>query len=220
MEFRDLGEGRSIQRPSIDREDLVPYTGPVKGELSLSMSSIDGTDATGALAEGIISRSVLDHVQLADAAVSSLHLTDAVLQGADLSNGRWRNVYLSRVELAGCRGIGWQLTAAEARDVYAEDCRFDMAAIDLEKVRGAVAFVRCSFKEASFSGLLDRVIFQDCDLSGAEFAVVSARGCDLRDAELQGVRGMLSLRGARIRTAQVITAAEVLVTEAGLTVEP
>ncbi|WP_414167228.1 pentapeptide repeat-containing protein [Streptoverticillium reticulum] len=220
MEFRDLGDGRSLQRPSIDHDDLVPYTGAIKGELSVSMSCIDGTDATGAVVEGTVTRSVLDRVQLTNATVAPFRLDDTAVRGADLSNSRWRDVHLSRVELAGCRGIGWQLAATEAGDVYAEDCRFDMATIALDKVRGVVAFVRCSFKEASFSGRLDRVIFHDCDLSNAEFAVTSAKGCDLRGAELRGARGLLSLRGARINATQVVTVAELLATEAGLMVEP
>ncbi|MFC5718612.1 pentapeptide repeat-containing protein [Streptomyces gamaensis] len=220
MEFRDLGEKRSIQRPSIDYDDLDPYTGPVKGELSLSMVYIDSTDATGATAEGRISRSVLDRVRLTGTGLSSFDWDDTALKCADLSNARWSGIRLSRAELTGCRGIGWQLAASEAGDVYAEDCRFDMATINVEKVRGVVAFVRCSFKEATFAGRMDKMVFRDCDLSGAEFAASSAKGCDLRSSKLDGATGLLSLRGAIIDDTQTMEVAEQLAKEAGLTVNP
>lgn len=219
MEFRDLGDRRSVQRPSIEADELAPYTRPLKGELAVEDALIENAEGVNLTGEGRISRSrITANSTLAETAYRPLELQDVALDGVDVSNARWGEARLARVELTGCRGIGWQLHVAEAGDVFVEDCRMDMALIDLEKVRGLMVFRNVSLREATFRGRLDQVLLLDCDLSGAEFEVTSARGADLRGSQLAGARGLLGLRGATVDGAQVLELAGQLVSEAGLTV--
>lgn len=219
MEFRDLGDRRSVQRPSIEADELAPYTRPLKGELSVEDALIEDAQAVSLTGEGQISRSrITGNSTLAETVYRPLELQDVCLEGTDVSNARWGQARLARVEMTGCRGIGWQLHVADAGDVYAEDCRMDMALVEIEKTRGLVVFRNVSLREATFRGRLDQVLLLDCDLRDAEFEVTSARGADLRGSQLAGARGLLGLRGATVADTQVLELAGHLVAEAGITV--
>jgi hypothetical protein len=66
---------------------------------------------------------------------------------------------------------------------------------------------------------LSNVVFVDCELNAAEFEVSRATDCDLRSSRLTDVRGLLTLRGAKITTEQAVSVARIIATESGLSVD-
>ncbi|MGC7096743.1 pentapeptide repeat-containing protein [Amycolatopsis lurida] len=216
MEFRRLTRNRSIQRPSMDTDDLEPGELALKGEFDLADSTIDEGDQSGVSGDGRIRRVHATAVNLSETVLGPLELDDTALIDADLSNAAWRRVQARRVELLQCRGIGWQLELMQAQDVFVEDSRLDYAVIRIEKVKGHLVLAGCSLREAVITGDLSNVLFTDCDLTGAEFQATKAGGCDLRGSELTGVRGLLTLRGATLDASQAGSAAAAIVTDAGL----
>ncbi|MGH3888128.1 MAG: pentapeptide repeat-containing protein, partial [Pseudonocardiaceae bacterium] len=202
MKFRELTEGRSIQRPSIDRDDLSGEPAGFKGEFDLEYSLVDTGEQAGVTGEGSVAHSVVRRVDLSGSRLGPVTLTDTALEDVDLSNASVQRAATRRVEMLRCRTIGLRLSIEQASDLYVEGCRLDFASIHIEKVKGIVAFIGCSFREATISGCLSGVVFLDCDFADTEFEAASAKGCDLQMSRLAGARGLLSLQGALITAEQ------------------
>jgi uncharacterized protein YjbI with pentapeptide repeats len=219
MEFRELTKGRSIQRPSIDHGELSVASAVFKGTFDLEYVFVETGEQVGVTGEGSVAHSVVRRVDLSRSCLGPVTLTDTALEDVDLSNASVQRVIVRRVEMLRCRAIGLRLSIELASDFYVEGCRFDFAAIHIEKVKGIAAFKECSFRETAISGYLSGVVFLDCDFADTEFEAASAKGCDLQMSRLAGARGLLSLRGALITAEQAASVAPRLATEAGLIVQ-
>lgn len=218
MEFRDVSGGRSLQRPAIDEADLVEQRAAFKGEFTYEDARLGGGEQAGVTGEGSLRRCVVNGVDLSGAVLSHLDLMDVRLEGVDLSNASLGGT-AKRVELLRCRGIGLRLAVQQGADVYVHDSRLDYAVVEVGRVKGLLVFEGCSLREAVISGDLSGVVFSDCDLTGSEFTVSRAKDCDLRGSRLDAVRGLLTLRGAKISPSQAVDVADALAAEAGLVVD-
>ncbi|EMD25917.1 pentapeptide repeat-containing protein [Amycolatopsis azurea] len=217
MEFRDF-DGVKVRRPSVEREDLAVEPAVFDGDFDFDAVQLEGGDQDGVRGGGEIARSLVSEVSLANARLDRLTLSDVVLEGVDLSNAAIRELSARRVEVLRCRAIGLGVSIASASDLYVENARFDYASLTVERVKGAAVFSGCSFRETVFSGDLSRLTFVDCDFTETEFAATGAAGCDLRGSRLSGVRGLLTLRGAKITAEQAVSIAGILAAESGLSV--
>ncbi|MGW4130553.1 pentapeptide repeat-containing protein [Amycolatopsis japonica] len=219
MEFRDF-DGIKVRRPSVEHEDLESEPAVFGGDFDFDTVHLDGGEQDGARGGGEIAHSLVSEVSLANARLDRLTLSDVVFEGVDLSNAAIRDLSARRVEILRCRAIGLGVAITAATDLYVENARFDYASVTVERVKGAVVFSGCSFRETVFSGDLSRLTFVDCDFTETEFAATSAVDCDLRGSRLSGVRGLLTLRGAKITGEQAVSVAGILATESGLSVQP
>jgi len=217
MEFRDF-DGVKVRRPSVEREDLAVEPAVFDGDFDFDAVRLEGGDQDGVRGGGEIARSLVSEVSLANARLDRLTLSDVVFEGVDLSNAAIRELSARRVEVLRCRAIGLGVSIASASDLYVENARFDYASLTVERVKGAAVFSGCSFRETVFSGDLSRLTFVDCDFTETEFAATGAAGCDLRGSRLSGVRGLLTLRGAKITAEQAVSIAGILAAESGLSV--
>lgn len=206
-----------MARPALDGVlDEVKF--PEGGDLDLVGARVVGGSAAGARGEGELRRCLLDSVDLSGSRFHPLTLTDVRLDRLDLSNAQWHGVVARQVELVSARAVGLGLSLDLAADLYVEQTRLDYAGVHLERVRGHAVFHDCSFRDARLGGDLSRVVFSDCDLTGAEFTATAARDTDLRSSRLAGARGLHSLRGAMVDPDQLIGIAAQLAAEAGLRV--
>ncbi|MEU3765851.1 pentapeptide repeat-containing protein [Amycolatopsis keratiniphila] len=219
MEFRDF-DGIKVRRPSVEREDLGSEPAVFRGDFDFDSVHLDGGEQDGARGGGEIAHSLVSDVSLANARLDRLTLSNVVFEGVDLSNAAIRELSARRVEILRCRAIGLGVAITSATDLYVENARFDYASVTVERVKGSVVFSGCSFRETVFSGDLSRLTFVDCDFTETEFAATAAVGCDLRGSRLSGVRGLLTLRGAKITGEQAVSVAGILATESGLSVQP
>jgi len=217
LEFRDVA-GVRVQRPSIDRDDLAPEQTLFKGDFEFEMARIDGGDQSGTTGEGGVSHTLVTTVNLSDAHLGPLSLSDVAVEDTDLSNAALPETTARRVEFVRCRAVGLQLSLVQATDLYVQDCQLDYATIRIAKVKNTVVFSGCSFRETLFVGDLSNVVFADCEFNGAEFEATRAAECDLRGSRLTDVRGLLSLRGAKITHEQALSVAAIIATESGLKV--
>jgi uncharacterized protein YjbI with pentapeptide repeats len=217
MLFRELDGGVSVRRPSVDDDDLDDLDEPLAGDFEWKLVRLtgDSTDATGA---GELTRSLASGTNLSGSRYERLNLSDVSLRRADLSTAVWERVNARRVEVTDCRTVGWRAAFDVAEDMYVGGCRLDLGAVTFERTKGTVVFDNCTFRETAIRGRLDRVVFHDCDLAGADLRVTSAKGCDLRTSRLDGAQGLLSLRGARITTTQAVAIADLLAAEVGFEV--
>ncbi|MGA8116930.1 MAG: hypothetical protein WCA46_25120 [Actinocatenispora sp.] len=216
MEFRELGEKRSLRRPLVEDDELDETPPELDGDMAVAAARYDGGEYLDAEIGGDLSRSVLSRVNLTGSRSDLLTLADVRIDHADLSNAAWSRLTARRVELTSCRATGWRVAFDLAWDLYVGDTGLNYATIELGKVKGLVVFERCAFRDVRIGGDLSHVLFLDCDLAGAEFLATRALGCDLRTSRLAGARGLLSLRGATVSGDQVVSVAEQLAVEVGL----
>ncbi len=206
-----------LRRPAVNLEDLATDATLLRGHFELDERRIAG-DHSGVRGEGSVTRSLLAGTGLAGASLGPVDCTDTVFDGVDLSNSRWSDVTARRVELTGCRATGWAVSLDRLEDAGFYHCRFDFSVWECRRSAGIVLFENCTFRDASFSGQLDGFVFRNCNFEGIHFDASSAVGSDLRDSRLQGMRGLITLRGAQISADQLTEVGEILAAEIGITI--
>jgi hypothetical protein len=202
------------REPDVDVDGLPPFDGPIEDDVDVYRARVGG-DHTGRRGGGEITQAVLDGAVLAETRFDPLSLTDVRVRRADLSNAVWEGVTARRVVFDGCRAVGWRVIAEFAEDVAVQGCKWEHGGLYLARSRGAVVFRDCTFAGTTIRGDLSRVVFDSCDLAGAEFAASAAAGCDLRTSRLEGAHGLLTLAGAVITPEQALEIAHLLAAEVG-----
>ncbi|MEU5155234.1 pentapeptide repeat-containing protein [Glycomyces sp. NPDC021274] len=216
MKFRKIDDKLSMRRPLWETERLRSFDEEPEPDFELSECLFDGLQWTGGHGDGSLDQSLLRSVDFSGTVLSPFEIVDVTVERSMLANARWERATARRLEITDSQLVGWQAQFALAQDVYIADCRADFAGISIGTAKGPVVFERCRFMNATFLGDLSRTVFIDCAFPGADFSRVSnAKGCDLRRAELSGINGLMSLRGALITADQAVEIAGELATAAG-----
>lgn len=216
MKFRKIDEQRSMRRPMVETDRLRPLDEEPDPDFELSELLLDGLEWTGAVADGSLDQSLLRSVDLSGTTLSPFEVVDVIVERSVLANGRWERATARRLEITDSQLVGWQAQFALVQDLYVADCRADFAGISIGSAKGPVVFERCRFMNATFLGDLSKAVFIDCTFPGADFSRVgNAKGCDLRRADLSGITGLMSLRGALITADQAVAIAGELAIAAG-----
>jgi uncharacterized protein YjbI with pentapeptide repeats len=216
VKFRKIDERRSMRKPLWEADRLRPLDERPDPDFELSERLIDGLEWTGAHADGSLDQSLLRSVDLSGTALAPFEVVDTTIERSVLSNGRWERATARRLEITDSQLVGWQTQFSLAQDVYVADCRADFAGISIGTAKGPVVFERCRFMNATFLGDFSKAVFIECAFPGADFSrVANAKGCDLRRADLSGITGLMSLRGALITADQAVDIAGELATAAG-----
>jgi uncharacterized protein YjbI with pentapeptide repeats len=218
VKFRKIDDKRSMRRPLMETDRLRPLTEIPDSDFELSEHRIEDAAWTGAQLDGSLEQSVLRNVDLSGTALSPFEVVDVTVERSVLANGRWERTTARRLEITESQLVGWQAQFALAQDVYIADCRADFAGISIGTAKGPVVFERCRFTNATFLGDFSKAVFIDCAFPGADFSrVANAKGCDLRRADLGGITGLMSLRGALITPDQAVDIAGELAKAVGFT---
>lgn len=174
---------------------------------SLARKHADDLELTCARVEG---------VDLSSADVPRAALRDCVFERGDLANLTTRGSALTRVRFAGTRMTGAQLIDCVLTDVTFRESKIDLAAFRFSKFR-RVEFIDCRLTRADFTGADIRgARFVDCDLSGAQFSAVKADGAAFDNCWLDGVGGVADLRGASVRSNDLVSLSRVLARALGI----
>jgi len=143
-------------------------------------------------------------------------LADVVVEDRDWSNAAASRSSLRRVELRLCRLTGAELAESELSDVLFSDCRLDLAGLRFAKLE-RVVFRDCRMAECDFSeASLKDVLFDRCELTEAAFEKVTVDRVELRGCKLAGLRGVESLRRARMPWDDVLEHAPLFATALGI----
>lgn len=202
---RRIDADRTLRRPAYSLADLVEVDGqPFGDEFELTGVRVADGDWPGTTGEGEVRESLIERVDLSESRLRRPVLVNVTLRDVEVSNASWQGMIARQVEMIGCRAVGLRLSLEQVRDFYAEDCRYDYAAIDLDRPKGLVVFAGCDFRDAVIGGDLTRCVFHDCDFTGTTFQARVAKGADFRTSRLGGATGLLSLRGARITVDQAV----------------
>lgn len=216
MKFRKIDDKLSMRRPLVETERLRPLEDGLDNDFEWSERLIEGADWSGGHGDGSLESSAIRGADLSGAVLSPFEVVDVTVDHAVLSNARWEQTTARRVEITESQLVGWQAQFALVQDLYVADSRADFAGISIGSAKGPVVFERCRFQNATFLGDLSKTVFIECTFPGADFSRVSnAKGCDLRRAELGGITGLMSLKGALITADQAVEIAGELAVAAG-----
>jgi uncharacterized protein YjbI with pentapeptide repeats len=166
-----------------------------------------------------VTRSRFIDVRLTAGKFDGGRFTDVRFEGCDLSGASLMESAFTRVELVRCRLSGAAMGGSRWRDVRLVDCKLDGA--HLRSVRGErVELERCVATTLDASGAeITACRMIDCDLGGADFSNAKLPGLRLHGSALDELRGVTSLRGAVIDTAQVTTLALRLFDAVGISID-
>ncbi|MBT0770111.1 pentapeptide repeat-containing protein [Kineosporia sp. J2-2] len=189
-------------------------------EKTLRALIYQGSDFAGRSVYGCdVEESRLEAVRLGDVELDQVIISDTVLERSDLANARCRGVSLLQVLLDACRLTGSSWSDGLFRDVTLTDCRADLTRFRQGKLR-SVAFTDCNLRGADFQWAeFSHVEFTRCDLSAAQFANARMSGVMFTDCTLDGVGGVTGLRGATVQARDLIGLAPSLAHELGIGIE-
>ncbi|WP_329122101.1 pentapeptide repeat-containing protein [Streptomyces sp. NBC_01465] len=170
----------------------------------------------------------LDRTHLHTGRVTGLHTARTYFSGVraesvafeDCSLGtlEWSKGKIARSVFRGCKLMGATFDDVTADHLLFENCRLDFAAFNRLRTAGRVVFSGCVLTEATFAGCdLRHAVFDGCTLRQTEFDDGYYRGCDLRDNDLSGVRGVHRLEGVVINSSQQFQLTEALVSSLQVT---
>jgi uncharacterized protein YjbI with pentapeptide repeats len=211
--------GTSADLPAFGEMELRPVS-----SLGLAGGLVSGFEFGGAsvhaldvqdvrLLDGKIGSVRAEATSMAGARVGSVEFT-----GCDLGSLRWTGEKISRTRFDACKLLGARFECVTMEHVVFTDCKMDYAMLDQVRASGPVMFVRCSMREAEFTGCdLAGSLFDECDLFLSAFGPGRYKGCDLRGNDLSTVKGTHHLRQVVIDRAQLARLAEALAVELDVT---
>jgi uncharacterized protein YjbI with pentapeptide repeats len=200
------------------RRGPLPLAGPpeiVGGVAKWEGVRIDGTPpevvATGRAA---FFDCDLDGLSLAGERIE-LRLVDCTATALDLANTELPGLELTCSSLRDSRLVGAALGGV-LRDVVVSGCLLDLVSLRMCKLSRS-EFHECSLVEAGlYAADLESVLFDGCDLSAADFSGATFALCEIQRCEMQGIRGIEALRGARIPLADLLPITPLLADALGI----
>lgn len=153
------------------------------------------------------------------ASLDGCRMRDVVFVDCEASGATFEAVSMSRVEFRRCRLSGAILSRGHLRDVRFVECQ--MEGVELRVAQGVrLQFDACHLQEADFYGsTLEGARFFDCDLTHVELSHANVDGARLHGSKLERIRGISSLAGATISSAQAVPVALQLLATVGIEVE-
>jgi len=157
-------------------------------------------------------------VRSEQAIMTKVHARSVEFTGCELGSLRWAGGRISRTRFDACKLLGARFEDVTLEHVVFTDCKMDYATLDRIRAVGPVLFVRCSLREAEFTGCeLAGSLFDGCDLFLTAFGRGKYGGCDLRGNDLSAVTSAHHLKRIVIDRAQLMQLAEALAAELEVT---
>lgn len=145
--------------------------------------------------------------------------TDCVFENSNLANLRAEKSSLVRADLSVLRMTGFHWTDGLLRDVRLTESRLDLSSFRFtDLVR--VLFERCNLTGADFiKSDLGGAQFVGCDLTGAQFSQANMEGARFSHCSLVDIGGVTSWKGAIVRSHDLVTLSYTLAAALGIRIE-
>jgi uncharacterized protein YjbI with pentapeptide repeats len=144
--------------------------------------------ATGDASNGRFSHLRIEGGRLGAVSWRRAHFEDAILEKCDLAGTDGRETFVSRVVIEGCRAVGFVASECNWRDVVCREGNWSLSQFRYSKFE-RVLFENLDLSEADFQNAdLRGVVFRDCDLSEAQFSFAQLQGADFRSCQTDDIR--------------------------------
>lgn len=193
----------------------------VEHEQTVEAAAYEEIDLAVGPAEGVVfDRCAFRRTGFAGAHLPGVRLVDCVVETSDLSNLRAEKARFERVKLSGCRATGLAVNDGLLSDVTFDDCKADLTNWRFARF-DVVMFENCNLAGADFTEAdLRGASFTGCDLSGAQFHRATMAGARFRRCELEGIGGLTNWEGAIVHPDDLLALSYVLAKALGIVVEP
>lgn len=183
----------------------------ILGDETLSAAVIRNDDISHLIAKSFSASEIrLEKVNATQAKLEKTSFSDVVLVNCDLIATALPEASWCRVAIKNSRCSGLQLQPSTLKDVTFTGCKLNLANFRLSKLTN-ICFADCVLDEADFyAAELQNVVFMNCTLDKTEFSSAKLRRVDFRTSDIIGVKGIGSLAGAIIDSAQLVTLAPLL----------
>lgn len=195
---------KPVQPRSFDL--AVPPEHDLESDAVLCAVSFVSLDLSGRSAELMeLRQSRFTDADLSDTTFDRVVLTDCVFHKVNLANLRARKSSMVRGELSASRMTGFQWIEGLLRDVRIIESRINLSSFRFTKLT-SVVFDRCDLVGADFVNAdLSAAEFIGCDLTGAQFSHARMRGARFADCVLADIAGITSWAGAIVRSHDLVT---------------
>jgi uncharacterized protein YjbI with pentapeptide repeats len=151
------------------------------------------------------------HVRLGGTRLSAPQLRDVRFDTCDFAEAAWDKAQMARIEVIDSRLLGFKAIEARIQDALFKGCNGTLALFWSTTFK-AVRFQTCVLREASFyEADLSAVVFDRCDLRGADLRGAKVAGADFRGSQVEGMRVEgCDLRGVVIDPTQAVVFARLL----------
>ncbi|HEX5324640.1 MAG TPA: pentapeptide repeat-containing protein [Capsulimonadaceae bacterium] len=209
----DLG----VDLPEID-SDLDPWpelegSGPGfrDGEERVRLALADGDLSGQRVKKLILDKIKLTRVNLGASEFAALNATDILLDTCDLANAEWRGASFLRLKIANSRMVGFRCNEAELTNLLVTDTSLRLAQFRFTKFE-RVRFEHCDLTGADFySADLRKAVFLDCELTEAQFCGANLAGADIRGSRIEGLQILPEdLKGLIVEPTQAMLLATVV----------
>jgi uncharacterized protein YjbI with pentapeptide repeats len=145
--------------------------------------------------------------------------TDCLFENSNLANLRAEKSSLVRADLSVLRMTGFHWTDGFLRDVRLTESRLNLSSFRFtDLVR--VLFERCNLTGADFiKSDLGGAQFIGCDLTGAQFSQANMEGARFSHCALVDIGGVTSWKGAIVRSHDLVTLSYTLAAALGIRIE-
>lgn len=211
-------------------------TAPKLSPLQADLQEVDVVDASAVGDDELVSEVHCGRLELAGVSTEFVEMSQVLADGGSLASSHWRRTNWVDVQLTQVDGAnavfdesGWHRTAftgsrltglglpgCTCQDVTFTDCRLDLANFRFANLK-RVTFIRCFLEGADFSNaMLTDVVFEGCQLDEAAFDHARSEKVLVDGGSIVGVKGIEGLRGAQVRSDQVMDLARAMATALGL----
>jgi uncharacterized protein YjbI with pentapeptide repeats len=156
--------------------------------------------------------------RLAGVRFSGLECRDVEFVRCDLTGARFDEAVLRRVVFTDCRLTGTSFDGAHLTDVRITDSTADLAGFRMARARFLLVENTSLHGADLYEFDAEHCALLGCDLGEATVDAARLRETDLHGSTLDDVRGVLSLRGARIGPDQIVPLATGLLGALGIEV--
>jgi uncharacterized protein YjbI with pentapeptide repeats len=210
-----------VQSPEVEVRQLRAFgVESLDDRMLLEEVLVESASLGGAQAGSVrMVQACLRDVDLGEARLRALHLTDVIAERVDAANGDWGGGEMRRVSFRDARLTGLNLSEAHIAEASFEGCRLDYVNFRHSRIEHAL-FEDCVLRSADFqSARIEATRFANCQLVDADFSKAQLSLTDLRGCELALTGSMLGLGGAIIDSLQLMDLAGALAAELGIAVQ-
>jgi len=163
-----------------------------------------------------LSESLLNKVDFLQVDVSKFDVLDCIFRSCDFTTAKFPESSWHRVSIDSGRCTGLQMTNSTLKNIDFKNSKLDMVNFRLSHLEN-ISFDGCVLNDVDFyNARLKNVEFVNCTINGVTFASARMTNVDISKSQVEGLKGINSLRGVTISYDQLMQFAPAFAAEAGI----
>jgi len=164
--------------------------------------------------ESLISKSDFSHI-----AIEHFDVLDAEFKGCNFTASKFPNSSWHVALIDGARCSGMMMSNSVFKNVTFKNSKLELVNFRFSRMENIV-FEGCAIDDADFyNATLKNVEFINCTINSVTFASARLSNVDISKSQIEGIKGVNSLKGVTISYDQLMNLAPSLAAEAGIKIK-